>query len=418
MATEVLVYADLHGTPVPVGRLFAHARGNRESATFEYDDAWLGHDERFALEPVLQLTQGAFHTGGDKPHFGALGDSAPDRWGRALMRRAERRRAQRAGETPRTLREIDYLLGVNDEARMGALRFATEPGGPFLATADQAPVPPLIELPRLLSATERIIDEDESDEDLRLVLAPGSSLGGARPKASVREDDGCLAFAKFPHRDDEWSDVLWEATALALAGKAGIETARWRLEKITDKDVLILARFDREGDLRIPFLSAMSMVGAIDNETHSYLEIADALRQHGAQAREDLHALWRRIVFNVLVSNVDDHLRNHGFLYADSTGWRLAPAYDLNPIPVDVKPRVLSTAIDEEDASASLALALSVAEYFDLGPKEAKAIAGDVGQAVSGWRATAAGLGIGRAELERMRSAFEHEDSEQALRLA
>jgi len=418
MATEAFVHADLNGEPVPVGRLYAHARGNRESATFEYDPAWLGDGERFALDPALQLTAGAFHTGGDKPLFGAIGDSAPDRWGRVLMRRAERRRAQSAGETPRTLREIDYLLGVNDEARMGALRFATEPGGPFLATADQAPLPPLIDLPRLLSATERIIDKNETDEDLRLILAPGSSLGGARPKASVREADGSLAIAKFPHRDDEWNDVLWEATALALAGNAGIETARWRLDKITDKDVLILARFDRVGHVRIPYLSAMSMLGAVDNETHSYLEIADALRQHGARAQADLHALWRRIAFNVLVSNVDDHLRNHGFLYAGSTGWRLAPAYDLNPVPVDVKPRVLSTAIDESDPSASLELALYVAEYFDLTQQEAKAVAVEVGEAVSGWRATGGGFGIDRAELERMRSAFEHRDLEHALRLA
>lgn len=418
MAAEVLVHADLHGVPVLVGRLFARARGNRESATFEYDRTWLAHAERFALEPALQLTPGAFHTGGNKPLFGAIGDSAPDRWGRALMRRAERRRAQRVGETPRTLREIDYLLGVNDEARMGALRFAGETGGPFLAPSDQAPVPPLIALPRLLSATQRIIDESESDEDLRLILAPGSSLGGARPKASVREADGSLAIAKFPHRDDEWNDVLWEATALTLAEQAGIATPRWRLTKVADADVLILARFDRESVVRIPFLSAMSMLGAADHETHSYLEFADALRRHGAQAQDDLHSLWRRIVFNVLISNVDDHLRNHGFLYAGSSGWRLSPAYDLNPVPVDVRPRVLSTTIDGDEASASLELALSVAEYFGLTSGEAQGAAGEVGKAVSPWRTVAARFGIGRAELERMHSAFEHRDLEHALRLA
>jgi serine/threonine-protein kinase HipA len=414
MEKEVFVYADLNGTPVLMGKLFARARGNRESATFEYDEGWLASDERFALDPALQLTAGAFHTGADKPLFGAIGDSAPDRWGRVLMRRAERRRAEAAGETARTLREIDYLLLVSDEARMGALRFAVEEGGPFLAPVGQTPVPPLIELPRLLSAAQRVIDEDESDEDLRLIFAPGSSLGGARPKASVRENYGSLAIAKFPHKDDEWNEVLWEALALTLAGKAGIPVAPWRTENIAGKDVLIVARFDRENGMRIPFLSAMSMIGAKDNETHSYFEIADALRQQGAQAQADLHALWRRMVFTVLISNVDDHMRNHGFLYGGGTGWVLSPAYDLNPVPVDVKPRVLSTAIDEEDQSASLELALSVAEYFELRQDEAKAIAGMVGSAVSQWRAVAERLGIASAEIKRMESAFVHDD----LRLA
>ena len=410
MDTGVFVYADLNGAPLRVGRLFAHARGNRESATFEYDEGWLGHDERFALDPALQLTRGAFHTGGDKPLFGAIGDSAPDRWGRVLMRRVERRRAEAAGETPRTLREIDFLLGVNDEARMGALRFAAEEGGPFLAPPGDTRVPPLIDLPRLLSAAQRVVNEDETDEDLRLIFAPGSSLGGARPKASVRGTDGSLAIAKFPHKDDQWNDVLWEALALTLAEKAGISVAPWRNEKIAGQDVLIVSRFDRANGVRIPFLSAMSMIGADDGETHSYFEIADALRQQGARPQADLHALWRRIVFTVLISNVDDHMRNHGFLYGGSTGWVLSPAYDLNPVPVDVKPRVLCTAIDEEDTDASLELALSVAEYFELEQDEAKAIAGEVGGAVAQWHAVAEALGIAGAEIKRMRSAFIHDN--------
>lgn len=410
MDNEVLIYVDLHGMPVLVGRLYTHARGNRETATFEYDAGWLDHHERFALEPAMLLTAGAFHTTGNQRLFGAIGDSAPDRWGRVLMRRAERRRAQAARETPRTLREIDYLLLVNDEARMGALRFATEEGGPFLAAADRAPVPPLVELPRLLSAAQRIVDDDETDEDLRLIFAPGSSLGGARPKASVR-NGGSLAIAKFPHRNDEWNEVLWEALALTLAGKAGITVAPWRVARIRDDDVLIISRFDRDNGIRIPFLSAMSMLGAVDNESHSYLEIADALRQQGAQARADLQSLWRRIVFTVLVSNVDDHLRNHGFLYGGSAGWVLSPAYDLNPVPVDVKPRVLCTAIDEADQTASLELAFSVAEYFELKLGEAKAVAREVGEVTAQWRAEAESLG----EINRMESAFVHADLDLAL---
>jgi serine/threonine-protein kinase HipA len=413
MDREVHVHADLNGTPQLVGRMYAHVRGRRETATFEYDAAWLDHDERYALEPALQLGPGPFQVGADKQLFGSLGDSAPDRWGRMLMRRAERRRAAAAGTAPRTLFEIDYLLEVNDETRQGALRFADRPGGPFLAQGG-TPVPPLVDLPRLLSAVDRIADENEDDEDLRLLIAPGSSLGGARPKASVREPGGRLAIAKFPHKDDEWNTVLWEGLSLALADKAGISVTSWRPERIAGKDVILLARFDRDGAARIPFLSAMSMIGAKDNETHSYLEIADALRRYGARPTEDLRQLWRRIVFTVLISNVDDHMRNHGFLYRGTEGWTLSPAYDLNPMPVDVKPRVLSTAIDEEDQTASLELALSVAEYFEIDERQARAIAGEVGEVVARWREEATALGIGKAECDRMESAFVHADLELA----
>jgi serine/threonine-protein kinase HipA len=418
MKRDAYVYADLNGTPNLAGQLFAHARRGREAATFAYDDAWLRNAERFALEPALQLGPGPFHTGADKALFGAIGDSAPDRWGRSLMRRTERRRAAAAGTTPRTLSEIDYLLLVNDEARLGALRFADQVGGPFLAPDNESPVPPLITLPRLLSAAERVVDDSEDDEDLRLLFAPGASLGGVRPKASVREPDNSLAIAKFPHRDDEWNAVVWEAVSLSLAAKAGISVASWRLEKIAGKDVILLGRFDRDGAVRIPFLSAMSMLGAKDNEARSYLEIADALRQHGAQPGEDRRELWRRIVFTVLISNVDDHMRNHGFLYIGNAGWALSPAYDLNPMPLDVKPRILSTAIDDEDQTASLALALSVAEYFGLDQVDAQRIAGVVGRAVAQWRTEAIRLGISKAECMRMESAFAHADLEMALGFA
>ena len=415
MDTEVLVYVDLEGEPVQVGRLWARRRKGRDSATFEYDEGWLERPDRFALEPALQLDPGPFYTLPDKPIFGAIGDSAPDRWGRMLMRRAERRRAGRAGETPRTLREIDYLLMVNDEARQGALRFALEPRGPFLAADDVAPIPPLVELPRLLSAAEKVAGDSESDEDLRLLLAPGSSLGGARPKASVRDRDGELAIAKFPHKDDEIDIVRWEAVALSLAAKAGIPVPDWRMEEIGEKPVILLRRFDRTNGDRVPFLSAMSMLGANDNETRSYLEFVDALRQHGAAPKADMHLLWRRMVFNVLISNTDDHLRNHGFLYEGPDGWRLAPAYDLNPVPVDIKPRVLATAIDLDDNTASLELAVSVAAYFELEDAEARKIASEVGQAVRGWRKEAARAGLTSGQIDRMASAFEHDDLHAAL---
>jgi serine/threonine-protein kinase HipA len=412
----VLVYVDLDGVPRLAGRLWTRVRKNKESATFEYSDSWLRHSSRFSLEPALKLGPGPFHTGADTPIFGAIGDSAPDRWGRALMRRMERRRAELEAQAARTLHEVDYLLLVDDEARAGALRFAEQEGGPFLRQYEGKRIPPLVELPKLLSAAEHVIAETDTVEDLRLLFAPGSSLGGARPKASVREKDGRLAIAKFPREDDEINTVGWEAVALNLAHKAGIAVPVAHVETVARKAVLLLRRFDRDGKRRIPFLSAMSMLGAKDNETHSYLEIADALRQYGAAPRADMEALWRRIVFNILISNTDDHLRNHGFLYESSDGWRLSPAYDLNPVPTDIKPRILTTAINEDDSSASLALAMDVARYFELDAAKAREISKQVGKAVSKWRAEAARHGISKSETERMASAFEHEDMKAAVR--
>ena len=418
METEVLVHVDIGGTPHLAGRLWVRVRKGRENATFEYDADWLAYANRFALEPALLLGPGPFHTTTGRPLFGTIGDSAPDRWGRVLMRRAERRRAERVGETPRTLMEIDYLLGVDDEARQGALRFASQEGGPFLAEHEVAHIPPLIDLPQLLSAAEHVVGDTDSDEELHLLLAPGSSLGGARPKASVRDRDGHLAIAKFPHKDDEINAVLWEGVALRLAAKSGIPVPDWRIEHVLNKSVLLLRRFDRVQDERIPFLSAMSMLGASDNESRSYLEFVDALRQYGASPNQDMHELWRRIVFNILISNTDDHLRNHAFLYTGPDGWRLAPAYDLNPVPTDIKPRVLTTAIDLDDGAASLDLAMSVVGYFELDEGKAHAIAAEVGMAVRTWREEAARMGLTPAEINRMASAFEHEDLKAALSLS
>jgi serine/threonine-protein kinase HipA len=331
------------------------------------------------------------------------------------MQRAERRRAERAGQAPRALRDIDYLLMVDDEARQGALRFAERDGGPFLSEPGPTKIPPLIALPRLLSAAEHVLSGEDTDEDLRLLLAPGSSLGGARPKASVRDRDGHLMIAKFPNQGDEVNTVLWEGVALTLAGKAGISVPAWRIETVAGKSVLLLRRFDREQVRRVPFLSALSMLDAKDNEPRSYMEFVDILRQHGAAPKEDMHALWRRIVFSILISNTDDHLRNHGFLWAGSNGWRLSPAYDLNPVPTGIRPRILSTAIDLDDSTASISLALQVAGYFELDTRESQEIAAKVGAAVAPWRKVAAKLGITSAEMDRMASAFEHEDLKAAL---
>ncbi len=412
---QIYVSIELGDETFKVGKLWFHQRGARQSASFEYEPEWLKHSEKFALDPALQLTEGAFHTTPDQILFGAIGDSAPDRWGRVLMRRAESARAKLAGETTRTLSEVDYLLGVNDEARQGALRFSLEDGGPYLTPKDKESIPPLIDLPRLLSATERYLNDDETAEDLKILLAPGSSLGGARPKASVRDKDGHLAIAKFPKKDDEFNVVVWEAVALTLAEKAGITTAEWRLETIMDKPVLILRRFDRQDGKRVPFLSAMSMLGAKDNDPHSYLEIAYALTQSGANPNSDLEELWRRIVFTVLISNTDDHLRNHGFLYERHKGWRLSPAYDVNPTPVEIKARMLSTSIDFDDPTASIDLALSVIDDFRIKKSRAQKIIREVATAVSEWRPVATQFDLSKKEADRMASAFEHEDLKKAL---
>jgi serine/threonine-protein kinase HipA len=404
MSEITLVYVSTDGKDTAAGTLWFYSRGGRESASFEYNPDWLtqGH---FALEPALQLTAGTFHTRAGLSLFGAMGDSAPDRWGRILMRRNEEHQAKSEGRTPCTLSELDYLLGINDEGRQGALRFKKNPDGLFLSASEKNDIPPLLALPKLLSASERFLESKESDEDLRLLLAPGSSLGGARPKASVYDKDGELAIAKFPRRDDEYNTVLWEALALSLAAKAGITVPSWRLEQIGGKAVLLIKRFDRRGKKRIPFLSAMSMLGARDNEDHSYPEIAYAISRYGGAPEQDLTELWRRMVFNMAISNTDDHLRNHGFLY-DQKGWRLSPVYDMNPVARTVGPRILSLAIDFNSREASLETALSSAAEFRLKKDQTLGIIQEVRFAAAQWQSTARALKIPAAEIKRMASAF------------
>ena len=340
---HVLVYIDLDGRPQLVGRLWGRVRNGRESATFEYDNAWLKHPQRFPLEPALALGKGPLHTVAARRIFGAIGDSAPDRWGRVLIQRDERRKAREENRAPHTLGEIDYLLAVGDTARQGALRFAAKEGGPFLA--DGVQIPPLIRLSALLNAALRVTADKDTDEDLKLLLAPGSSLGGARPKVSVIDRDGNLSIAKFPQKNDLVRVSAWEAVALTLAAKAGLPTPDWRLEKVGDRAVLLLRRFDRQVGQRIPFLSAMSMLGATDNDNHhTYLDIAEALRQQGAvRPTRTCERLWRRIVLNVLISNTRTIICaiTLSCTRAKKAGGS-SPAYDINPVPLDVKPRILS----------------------------------------------------------------------------
>ena len=406
MDREIEVHIDWDGATRPVGRLWALARGARQTCSFAYDTAWLGLGGAFPLDPNLPLVRGDAHWDGGL--FNAFSDPAPDRWGRNLMGRRERAAAKAEGRAPRTLMEADFLMLVEDQTRLGALRFR-DVGAMSFQAADAYPVPPLFALPKLLGAARRVLADKETDEDLRLLLAPGSSLGGARPKASVLDADGQLLIAKFASQADDWPIPTWESVAMTLAERAGIAVPTFQLRQVARRPVFMMNRFDRTPNGRRPFCSALTALGAADGETRSYMELVDFLRQAGADAPGDAAQLWRRMVFNILISNTDDHLRNHGFL-REPGGWRLSPAYDLSPMPQDVKPRVHTLALNETDQDASLDTALSVAGYFRLGRGEAAAIAKEVGDVVATWREVAAQHDLTANQVDRMASAFDHSD--------
>jgi serine/threonine-protein kinase HipA len=414
--TDFEVHLSLDGETQRIGSAHSNRARGKETVVFEYDDEWLKYADRFELEPDLPLTRGGFAPSDGKTIHGSLGDSAPDTWGRRLMQRAERRQAEKEGRAVRTLMESDYLLGVSDETRLGALRFRRNGGEVFLAETPRR-IPALVDLGRLLQCTDRILRDEETDEDLQLIFAPGSSLGGARPKASVIDQLGRLSIAKFPKETDEYSIETWEEIALRLAERAGIMTAHHELLQVAGRAVLLSRRFDRMDGRRIPFLSAMALLGMKDGQVGSYPEIVDVLARYGAQAKKDAHSLYRRVAFNVLVSNVDDHLRNHGFLRIDKSGWTLSPAYDLNPVPADLKARILSTNIDLEESTCSIDLLEASADYFALSLTEARSILKQVAVATSSWRTVALEVGASTKEIDRMASAFEHDALMRALAL-
>lgn len=413
MADPVEVHVSLPGGTHRVGTLYRAPSRDRETVSFDYHEDWLGHEERFALEPALTVGKGRFYPDEGREMFGAIGDSAPDNWGRQLMRRRERRLAQAEQRSVRTLHETDFLLGVADISRLGALRLKREGDDAFQAP-NEAGVPGFMMLGRLLESADRIERGEETDEDLQMIFAPGSSLGGARPKASVRDNHGRLAIAKFPKESDEYSVEIWEHIALTLARAAGIQCPDHEVIEVGRRPVLLSWRFDREGEGRIPFLSALSMLQLKDGDRSSYPEIMDELARIGAGVKNDAGELFRRMAFNILISNVDDHLRNHGFLFRGKEGWALSPAYDLNPTPQDVKARVLTTTISPDDGTCSVELAIEQAGYFGLKSDEAAKIIGEVGEAVSHWREVAARAGQSKAQIDRMQSAFEHDDLKRA----
>lgn len=400
------------GQPARLGTLFATAVRATESFEFAYDPEWLKSGRGQVLDPELQLYGGPQYPN-QKQNFGVFLDSAPDRWGRFLQDRRERQTAQDEGRAAKRLRESDYLLGVYDEHRMGGLRFRLEPDGPFLDNNRDYASPPWTSLRELEQASLHLEREGASAEPnyrrwLRMLIAPGGSLGGARPKASVVDESGHLWIAKFPSRSDRWDGGGWELVAHSLAEKSGITVPAAQARRFnTPQHSFLTKRFDRRPDGgRIHYASALTMLGRSDGDDHtngaSYLELAELLIQHGSRTNADLEQLWRRIVFNVCISNVDDHLRNHGFLLTPS-GWMLSPAFDMNPDPDGDG---LKLNISEVDNAQELDLALDVAHYFRLPSLQAQRIAAEVVDVVSTWRSEAAAKGLGRPEIERMEEAF------------
>ncbi len=412
MTDTIEIYIDHAGETHLVGlcRYVAKRRSNRErrgqSSVFEYADEWLDNPDAFALDPAnLPLDGGQIYTTSDKSALpGALRDTAPDRWGQQLIKRAFRK----AGEE-RVLSEIDYLLAITDQTRIGALRYKRENEDNFDHNIGHYRVPPLIQLPALINAADAVQTNTETAEDLKLLLNEGSPLGGARPKSAVIDNDGTLAIAKFPKTDDDRSIPHGEVLAMTLAAKAGINAAKARLQNVAGRPVALITRFDRRDGQRIPFLSAMSLLGLNDGDEASYTDIAECIRMYSSEPTEDLHELWRRIVFGVLIGNLDDHLRNHGFLYDKDDKWRLSPAYDLNPVPLEEKARELTTWISEEGPDADLDIARRAAPYFALKENQVEVIITEVISALKGWRNTARQLGMSAVDIAVYATAIQSE---------
>jgi serine/threonine-protein kinase HipA len=415
--SEIDVFVSIANRDVLAGRLFAHHRRGTESATFTYDSGYLADVAAYELDPALPLVTGGLQTPEDRGMFNAFTDAAPDRWGRDLVDRSERLRASASGTTPRRLTEFDYLVGVRDDLRQGALRLHDPETGKFVA-ADDAGVPALTDLPELLSIATRVENDAVGVAELQRLVRAGSSLGGARPKTHVLTPDGRLAIAKFPSSNaDTWNVSAWEKVALDLARSAGIAVPDSNLIHIAGRSVLITYRFDRStSNRRIGYSSALTMLEAVDGDTRSYLEIADAVSDRSPHATSDLAQLWRRMAFNVLASNTDDHLRNHGFLYSGSGAWRLSPAFDLNPNP-EPGPKHLATAIDDGETEARIDTLLDVAPYFRLESEDAVAILKQVADATADWRTAASHIGLSASEIRRMEPAFVHEAASDAAQL-
>jgi serine/threonine-protein kinase HipA len=404
---EVEVTVQIAGLDVLAGRMYTNARRGVESTTFSYDPAYIGRKGAYALDPALPLFSGATTTPADKPLFNAFSDSAPDRWGQNLMRRSEKLRADAEGTTARTLLPSDFLLGSSDVLRQGALRYR-EPGSAEFLTADETGVPRLVSLPDLITAADSLDRDTATPSDIRDLLHAGGSLGGARPKAAVVDSHGRLCIAKFPKYQEsgDWSVIGWEKTALDIAHDAGINAAKGDLVAIGRRSALVLPRFDRDGEKRIGYMSALTALESSDGDNSlSYLDIVEWIEENSAAAEADAKELWRRMAFSIAIGNTDDHLRNHGFLRTGG-GWRLAPAFDINPTP-DTGPKSLATAIAFGDNRAELRPALEVSEYFGLDETEARTILVEISSALSGWRRIAQRNGLVSRDIDAMADALD-----------
>ena len=402
------VHIEWQGRTCLVGRL--HAAEHGPSVLFEYAPEWLTQDGAFAIDPTnLPLRAGPQHS---PALVGAVQDCGPDRWGRILIERAVRKKVL----AQKPYREIDYVLTLDDSSRLGALRFRQNAASPFLAVST-GKLPPLIRLQALLRAADAIHSETDTAADLRFLLGAGSPLGGARPKAAIALPDGRLALAKFPKPDDIRDIAAGEILALRLAAGAGIRVAEHQLVPVDRHGVAVITRFDRAGQVRIPYLSGASLLGLPQGEPGAYTLLADGIRQFGHDVAGDLKELWRRLIFSLLISNYDDHLHNHGFLMLEVGRWALSPAYDLNPVPEIDRVRMGKTPISEDHAEPSIAGALEAAARFGIKASEAKTILREVFAAVSEWRRIAGQLRIKVATLNAYASAFEHERMDEVRRL-
>lgn len=406
MSTEV--HIDWEGETYLVGLL--HSAPHSASVTFEYAAEWLSRRDPFSIDPTgLPLQPGAQHSGS---LFGVMQDCGPDRWGRVLIERA----ARKGVLEQKPYQDIDYVVALDDTSRIGALRFRSDSNGPFLAP-HAGKIPPIVQLGALLNAADAVHGDSETAKDLRYLLAEGSPLGGARPKSAVLLADGRLAIAKFPKPDDTRDIAAGEILALTLAARAGIQVVEHQVIAVNHRSVSVVVRFDRDGSHRLPFLSAHSLLDLPPGEPGAYTMIADGIRQFGDDVAGDLRELWRRLVFSLLASNYDDHLRNHGFLMRRSGRWALSPAYDMNPVPEIDRTQTPKTAITEDQEEPTITVALAVARRFGLKPEDAVAILRDSVAAVAAWRKIGRQLRIPASTLNAYATAFEHPLMEEAQKV-
>lgn len=407
MAENIEVTVQINGVDVLAGTLFTRASRGIESSTFRYASSYLSSPDAYELDPALPLSESPSHTPQGKALFNAFTDSAPDRWGRMLMKRAERDRATEIGSTQRQPVELDYLLGASDQQRQGALRYRNEGTTEFL-TEDAVGVPKMVSLPELIRAADAYSKDAATASDIKDLLHAGGSLGGARPKAAVIDQDGQLCIAKFPKEteDEDWDVIGWEKTALDLAQASGVNAVTGQMVAIGDRHTLVIPRFDRRDEARIGYISALTALEASDGDTgRGYLDIVEWLDRNSAAAAADANELWRRIVFSIAIGNTDDHLRNHGFLRTNA-GWRLAPAFDVNPTP-GTETKYLKTAIGFDDTRADFQTALDVAGYFSLTPSNATDVLNEVLEGVQKWRELANKNGLKPRDIDVMATALD-----------